>query len=101
MTATTVTKEAMDRLLSDLRSVIRDGQEVLKSGTEDLSDRGKEARARLEEALHRARASCEQYEDRAAEKVRMADETIREHPYTSIGIAFGVGVFLGVLINRR
>lgn len=101
MNTSTVTREAMDRLISDLRSVIRDGQEVLKAGAGDLSDKGKEARARLEEAIQRARANCEQYEGRAAETVRFADETIRDHPYTSIGAAFGIGVLLGVLINRR
>jgi len=26
---------------------------------------------------------------------------IRDHPYETIGIAFGIGVLLGVLINRK
>ena len=32
---------------------------------------------------------------------KVTDRAIRDHPYESIGIAFGVGVLLGVLINRK
>ena len=28
-------------------------------------------------------------------------KTIREHPYESIGVAFGVGLLIGVLVGRR
>ena len=30
-----------------------------------------------------------------------ADVVIRDHPYQSIGIAFGVGVLIGVLVARK
>lgn len=101
MTPSTVTREAVDKLLADLRSVVRDGQEVLKAGAGDLSETGKEARARLDEALQRARQTCEQFESRAGDAARAAEGTIRDHPFTSVGVAFGVGVLLGVLINSR
>ena len=35
------------------------------------------------------------------ETAKKTDEAIRSHPYESIGIAFGVGVLIGVLIGRR
>lgn len=100
-----VTREAVDKLVSDLRSVVRDGQEVLKAGAGDLSDKGREARSRLEEALQRARQTCEHFEaragDAARDAARAAEETIRDHPLTSLGFAFGIGVLLGALINNR
>lgn len=96
-----MTKEAADRLLADLRAVVRDGQDLLKAGVGDLSEKGKEAKARLEEALQRARETCEQAESKAGEAAHAAENAIREHPFTSVGIAFGVGVLLGALINRR
>ena len=40
-------------------------------------------------------------EEQARAGVRATDHAIREHPYESIGIAFGVGMLLGVLINRK
>ena len=101
MTASTMTREAADRLLADLRAVVRDGQDLLKAGAGDLSDKGKEARARLEEALLRARESCEQAETKAGEAARAAENVVRDHPLASVGVAFGIGVLLGALINRR
>ncbi|MBL9138728.1 MAG: DUF883 family protein [Verrucomicrobiales bacterium] len=101
MTASTMTKEAADRLLADLRAVVRDGQDLLKAGAGDLSEKGKEARARLEEALQRARVTCEQAESKAGEAAHAAESAIREHPFTSVGVAFGIGVLLGALIQRR
>lgn len=101
MTASEITRDAVDKLVADLRTVVRDGQEVLKAGAGDLTEKGKEARARLEEAIQRARQTCEQFESKAGDAARAAEETIRDHPFTSLGFAFGVGVLLGVLITNR
>ena len=101
MTASTMTREAADRLLADLRAVVRDGQDLLKAGVGDLSDKGKEARVRLEEALQRARVTCEQAEAKAGEAAKAAENIVRDHPLASVGVAFGVGILLGALINRR
>lgn len=87
--------------MEDLRTVIRDGQEVLRAGADDLNEKGKEARARLEDALRRAKSTCEQFEGRAGDAAREVESAIREHPLTSVGAAFGVGVLLGVLLNNR
>ena len=35
------------------------------------------------------------------ETAKKTDEAIRSHPYESMGIAFGVGILVGVLIGRR
>ena len=43
----------------------------------------------------------ENIQEKTAASARATDRTIRQHPYESIGIAFGVGVLIGVLINRR
>jgi ElaB/YqjD/DUF883 family membrane-anchored ribosome-binding protein len=32
---------------------------------------------------------------------KKADVVIRDHPYESIGVAFGVGLLIGVLVARR
>jgi len=40
-------------------------------------------------------------EEKTKEAAKATDRTIREHPYESIGIAFGVGLLIGVLVARR
>ena len=32
---------------------------------------------------------------------KATDKVIREHPYQSIGVAFGIGVLIGVLVTRK
>ena len=52
------------------------------------------------QTLDKAKETAQDLQVRAVEKAQVADEIIREHPYESIGIAFGVGVLLGLIVNR-
>src|SRR5947207_2799597 len=94
-------EESTEKLLQDLRAVVHDGEELLKAGANELSERGSAARERLTAALEVAKDTQRKLQERAAASVRATDRVIREHPYESIGIAFGAGVLLGVFINRR
>ena len=40
-------------------------------------------------------------EEKAVAGAQATDKVIREYPYQSIGIAFGIGLLIGVLVNRR
>ena len=62
----------LERLLEDIRVVVNDGQELLKSGYGGIKEQ-------------------------AIEKARITDRAVRERPYQTLGIVFGVGVLLGVL----
>lgn len=89
-----------DRLLTDLKAVVSDSEELLKELAGELSERGKDARQRLMASLERAKESCGGIQDRARAGLSATDAAVREHPYPALGIAFGVGLFLGVLIFR-
>lgn len=90
-----------EKIVADLKTLVNDAEELLKVTAGDLSDRAKDARARLNVALDRARVSARQWEDKASAGARATDKLIREHPYQTVGFAFGIGVLLGALINRR
>ena len=94
-------EESTEKLLQDLRAVVHDGEELLKAGANELSERGMAARERLAAALEAAKETKRKLQERAVASAKATDQMIREHPYHSIGIAFGVGVLLGVIINRR
>jgi len=94
-------EESTERLLQDLKAVVQDGEELLKAGVEQLSERGMAAKERLSAALEVARETRKKIEQRAVESVRRTDRTIREHPYQSIGVAFGIGMLLGIILNRK
>ena len=90
-----------ERLVKDLKTVARDAEDLIKATASDMSDKAKAARSRLAGALESARHSCETLQDKALAGAKATDKAIREHPYPSLGIAFGVGLLIGVLANRR
>lgn len=40
-------------------------------------------------------------EQQAVERAKAADRIVRDHPYQTIGLAFGLGVLIGILARRR
>jgi ElaB/YqjD/DUF883 family membrane-anchored ribosome-binding protein len=94
-------EQSTEKLLQDLREVVHDGEELLKAGAEDLSERGAVAREKLAAALEVARETQRRIQERAVEGAKAADRMIRDNPYQAIGIAFGVGLLIGVLSGRR
>jgi ElaB/YqjD/DUF883 family membrane-anchored ribosome-binding protein len=94
------TQANADRLMQDLKVLVRDAEELLKAGAGDLGEKGKELKEKLQESIDAAKVTCRQMEDRALEGARLADKVIREHPYQAAGAAFGVGLLMGLLAAR-
>ncbi len=96
---------ARERVLQDLKTLARDSEALLKATAGDLSEKARSARARLAEALASAKATCAELQEQMVASAKAAakktDAAIREHPYQSIGIAFSVGVLVGVLVARK
>jgi ElaB/YqjD/DUF883 family membrane-anchored ribosome-binding protein len=88
-----------------LKSVVQDGEELIKASAQDLGDRGMAARERLSAALELANDTRRKLQARAVAGmqagVKATDRVVRQYPYQSIGVAFGVGMLLGVLLNRK
>ena len=96
---------ARARVMSDLKSLVRDSEDLLKATAGDVSEKAKETRARVSAALERAKATCEDMREQTAASARAAakkaDTVIRAHPYESLGVAFGVGLLIGVLVMHK
>jgi len=90
-----------EKLLRDIKVVVHDGEELLKAGARDLGERGAIARERLTAALEVAKDTQRKLQDRAVASAKATDRLVREHPYHSVGVAFGIGMLLGILVNRR
>jgi ElaB/YqjD/DUF883 family membrane-anchored ribosome-binding protein len=94
MTAGEGTKE---KFVHDLTTLVNDAEELVKATGGQLADKSK---TELVTALDRVKTSCRRMQDQAIAGARSADRAIRGHPYQSVGIAFGVGLLIGVLVNR-
>ena len=90
-----------DRIVSDLKTVAHDAEDLLKASAGEVTEKAREARARLAAALEHARDACGCLQEKAVAGAKATDKVIRDHPYQSIGIAFGVGLLIGVLVTRK
>jgi len=97
----TATELNTDKLVTDLKRIVRDSEELLHATKDAVGDKAKEVRERLTRALDAAKSTCHSLEEKALNGAKAADRTIREHPYQSIGAAFGVGLLIGVLVTRK
>jgi ElaB/YqjD/DUF883 family membrane-anchored ribosome-binding protein len=95
------TQQANERLASDLKALMRDAEELMKATAGQAGEKVTEMRSRLAAAIESAKATCHRLEEKTVAAAKVTDRTIREHPYESIGIAFGVGLLVGVLVGRK
>jgi ElaB/YqjD/DUF883 family membrane-anchored ribosome-binding protein len=51
--------------------------------------------------LSELKTMIQRAEEKAVERAKAADRVIRDHPYQTIGLAFGLGILIGVLARRR
>lgn len=90
-----------NRLVTDLKRIVRDSEDLLHTTKDAVGDKAQAVRDRLTEALDATKRTCRDLEEKALEGAKAADKTIRAHPYPSIGVAFGVGLLIGVLVARK
>jgi ElaB/YqjD/DUF883 family membrane-anchored ribosome-binding protein len=91
-------KTTSEKLTHDLHVLVEDGEELLRSGLNRFNER---AHDRMTQALNAARTTGSKLKANALKGARSTDEAIRGHPYRSLGLAFGMGMLIGVLLHRR
>ncbi len=102
MSSAAVTK---DKLISDIKVVIHDCEEILKATASQAGEKVSEIRARAEKGLKEARIRLSEIEGVAVEKgkeaARAADQYVHDNPWQAVGIAAGIGFLIGLAIRRR
>jgi ElaB/YqjD/DUF883 family membrane-anchored ribosome-binding protein len=92
------------KLMTDLRALIGDAEELLKATTNQAGERIAVARQKIEQSLvegKKALADAEQIVlDKSKEYADTAEEYVRENPWAAVGIAAGVGLVFGLLMRR-
>jgi ElaB/YqjD/DUF883 family membrane-anchored ribosome-binding protein len=94
-----------DRLASSLQGIVNDAEDLLKATQRTGSEQFMAARDKFESRLNETRKELATLRDNTANNVRSAvraaDTAAHEHPYTTAGLAAGIGVLVGMLISRR
>lgn len=92
--------EKTEQTLHDLGTAVREGETLLETATDEASETTSALRARLQAAIDKAKALYERLEDKTVAAAKATDRTVREHPYEAMGMAFGIGLLIGVLAAR-
>ena len=96
---------ARTRMAGDIKTVIADGEDLLKAAADVSGEGFAVAREKFAEKLGSARARLAGASRTAVEKTRettaAADRYVHGNPWTAIGIAGAAGLLIGFLAARR
>lgn len=103
--ADTTELASKDKLVSDMKVVIADAEEILRVTANQAGEKAVELRARITERLRDAKVRIQDAEaaivDKTKAAARATDDFVHDHPWQAVGVAAAVGLALGVLIGRR
>ncbi len=91
-----ISTETKKRMNDDLHQ--GEMEEPLETAT---GEKARELRARLGAAIESAKVTAQKLEEKTIAAAKATDRCIRDHPYQTLGVAFGLGLLLGVLLGRR
>ncbi|MDB5761077.1 MAG: hypothetical protein JWQ21_72 [Herminiimonas sp.] len=90
---------------TDMKSLIRDAQELFREATSATGMRAEELRDRGLSLLDAAMTKAQDVQTAALESgkemVDTADDYVHENPWKAVAISAGVGLLIGLLISRK
>jgi ElaB/YqjD/DUF883 family membrane-anchored ribosome-binding protein len=93
-----ISEEAtLDKLVDDLVLVVQGASELAEVAGSQL---GPERHAEIRSKLHTIKEACARISDQAMAGARATDKLLRRYPYSSLGVAFGLGVLAAVLVQK-
>jgi ElaB/YqjD/DUF883 family membrane-anchored ribosome-binding protein len=94
-----------DKLMSDLKVLIADAEELLRATAGQTSNGAAALRGRVQDTLERAKASLAETQAEAIARAKAAgqaaDTYVHDNPWKAIGAAAGIGLLIGLLMSRR
>lgn len=94
-----------DKLVSDMKLVIGDAEEILRATASQAGEKVGELRERIQERLRDAKIRLQDAEAALVDKTkacaRATDDFVHENPWQAVGVAAAIGLALGLLIGRR
>lgn len=100
-----MTDAARDRLISDVKVLMADADEIVKAMASATGEKAVELADKLRINMRNAKDKLADAQVAVADKAKVAarvtDDYVHDNPWQAVGIAVGVGLLLGLLIGRR
>lgn len=97
-------QKELETVKSDIAQLRTDMSELVDSFRQMGQERVHEAKSRATSEVERLREQLNQAYDRARQEGREVYETahhrLEEHPLTSVGLAFGLGLLIGKILSK-
>lgn len=97
--------KSRERVMPDIKTILSDAEELLRQAANATGERATELREKALDQLKQAREKVADVQVVVVEKgkkvARATDDYVHAHPWQTAGIVAGVGVLIGLLINRR
>lgn len=91
--------------MTDIKAVLADAEDLLKQAAASTGERATELREKALAQLKQAKEKASDVQvvvvEKSKQAARATDDYVHDHPWQAVGIAAGVGVLIGLLINRR
>jgi ElaB/YqjD/DUF883 family membrane-anchored ribosome-binding protein len=101
----TSAKTQQSELQVEFQALINDAEKLLQHAASLAGDQADELREQIQRNLQRARDTLGVSEAAVREQstaIRQAGEAyVQSNPWQAVGIAAGIGLFLGLLLGRR
>ena len=98
--------ESKDQVVNDFKALLSEGESLFKSATAGGDQALQVARDKFKEQLEVAKKKYSELQDATVKQAKQAvtatDQYVQGNPWTSVAVAGGVGLVIGMLImNRR
>ncbi|TAL55650.1 DUF883 family protein [Pandoraea sp.] len=94
-----------EKLMTDIKAVLADAEDLLKQATNATGERATELRENAMALLKQAKEKASDVQvvvvEKSKQAARATDDYVHDHPWQAVSIAAGVGLLLGLLINRK
>lgn len=94
-----------ERLVNDLRTLVADAEELLKATATQAGEKISQARQKIEQSLTEGRKALADAEKtlvmKSKECAEIADDYVRENPWSAVGIAAAIGLLFGLMIRSK
>jgi ElaB/YqjD/DUF883 family membrane-anchored ribosome-binding protein len=94
-----------EKLVNDLRNLVADAEELLRATASQAGDKISAARQKIDQSLVEGKKALADAEKtvmaKSKECAEMADDYVRENPWTAVSVAAAVGLVLGLFIRGK